>query len=145
MPLLPTLQKQLITRIKVMAKMDIAECRLPQDGRIKLLMAGRQVDFRVSTVPVVYGERIVLRILDKSNIVLGLDRMGMAEVDDFRKYLHQNQGIILVTGPTGSGKTTTLYSAVTEIHSQEVNVMTIEDPVEYKLQGIAQNWGQSQD
>jgi len=132
------LQKQLITRIKVMAKMDIAERRLPQDGRIKLLMAGRQVDFRVSTVPVVYGERIALRILDKSNIVLGLDKLGMADVDNFRKYLHQNQGIILVTGPTGSGKTTTLYSAITEIHTQEVNIMTIEEPVEYKLQGIAQ-------
>ena len=134
----PDLQKQLITRIKVMAKMDIAERRLPQDGRIKLLMAGRQVDFRVSTVPVVYGERIVLRILDKSNILLGLDKIGMSDIDTFRKYLHQNQGIILVTGPTGSGKTTTLYSAITEIHTQEVNVMTIEDPVEYKLQGIAQ-------
>jgi general secretion pathway protein E len=134
----PDLQKQLITRIKVMAKMDLAERRLPQDGRIKLLMAGRQVDFRVSSVPVVYGERIVLRILDKSNILLGLDKIGMADIGTFRKYLHQNQGIILVTGPTGSGKTTTLYSAITEIHSQEVNVMTIEDPVEYKLQGIAQ-------
>jgi len=132
------LQKQLITRIKVMAKMDIAERRLPQDGRIKLLMAGRQVDFRVSTVPVVYGERIVLRILDKSNIFLGLDKLGMENIDVFRKYLRQNQGIILVTGPTGSGKTTTLYSAIAEIHSQAVNVMTIEDPVEYKLQGIAQ-------
>jgi len=132
------LQKQLITRIKVMARMDIAEQRLPQDGRIKLLMAGRQVDFRVSAVPVVYGERIVLRILDKSNILLGLDDIGMEDVGTFRKYLHQNQGIILVTGPTGSGKTTTLYSAITEIRSQEVNIMTIEDPVEYKLQGIAQ-------
>jgi len=121
-----------------MAKMDIAERRLPQDGRIKLLMAGRQVDFRVSTVPVVHGERLVLRILDKSNIFLGLDKLGMENIDIFRKYLQQNQGIILVTGPTGSGKTTTLYSAIAEIHSQAVNVMTIEDPVEYKLQGIAQ-------
>ena len=132
------LQKQLITRIKVMAKMDIAERRLPQDGRIKLFMAGRQVNFRVSTVPVVYGERIVLRILDNSNILLGLDKIGMEDITIFRKYLHQHQGIILVTGPTGSGKTTTLYSAIMEIRSQEVNVMTIEDPVEYKLQGIAQ-------
>ena len=134
----PDLQKQLITRIKVMAKMDIAEYRLPQDGRTKLLMAGRQVDFRVSTVPVVHGERIVLRILDKSNILLGLDKIGMDELQGFRKFLHQNQGIVLVTGPTGSGKTTTLYSAITEIQSQEVNIMTIEDPVEYKLQGVAQ-------
>jgi len=132
--------KQLLTRIKVMAKMDIAEHRLPQDGRIKLKMGGRHIDFRASTVPVVYGERIVLRILDKSNIVLGLDKIGMdaAILKDFRKYIHQNQGIVLVTGPTGSGKTTTLYSAINEISSQEVNVMTIEDPVEYKLPGIAQ-------
>ena len=136
----PDLQKQLVTRVKVMAKLDIAEHRLPQDGRIKLNMGGRQIDFRVSTVPVVHGERIVLRILDKSNIVLGLDKIEMGEktLDHLRKYLHQNQGIILVTGPTGSGKTTMLYSAISEIQSQEVNVMTIEDPVEYKLPGIAQ-------
>lgn len=134
------LQKQLITRIKVMAKMDIAEHRLPQDGRIKLSMAGRQIDFRVSSIPIVHGERIVLRILDKSNIVLGLDKISMNEATlvHFRKFMHQNQGIVLVTGPTGSGKTTTLYSAITEINSQEINVMTIEDPVEYKLPGIAQ-------
>ena len=136
----PDLCKQLLTRIKVMAKMDIAEYRLPQDGRIKLRMGGRQIDFRASTVPVVCGERIVLRILDKSNIVLGLDKIGMEKetLENFQKYIHQNQGIVLVTGPTGSGKTTTLYSAINEIHSQEVNVMTIEDPVEYKLAGIAQ-------
>ena len=134
------LSKQLLTRIKVMAKMDIAEHRLPQDGRIKLSMGGRAIDFRVSTVPVVHGERIVLRILDKSNIILGLDKIGMSDktLREFQKYIHQNQGIVLVTGPTGSGKTTTLYSAINVIHSQEVNVMTIEDPVEYKLPGIAQ-------
>lgn len=136
----PNLAKQLITRIKVMAKMDIAEQRLPQDGRIKLLMGGRHIDFRVSTVPIVYGERIVLRILDKSNIVLGLNKIGMEDeiLNEFKKYIRQNQGIVLVTGPTGSGKTTTLYSAINEIHSDEINVMTIEDPVEYKLPGIAQ-------
>lgn len=136
----PELKKQLIARIKVMAKMDIAEQRLPQDGRIKLLMAGREIDFRVSSIPVVYGERLVLRILDKSNVLLGLDLIGMEEktLERFRKYLHQNQGILLVTGPTGSGKTTTLYSAISEINSQEINVMTIEDPIEYKLEGIAQ-------
>ncbi len=136
----PELSKQLLTRVKVMAKMDIAEHRLPQDGRIKLAMGGRQIDFRASTVPVVYGERIVLRILDKSNVVLGLDAIGMGKktLTAFQKYIGQNQGIVLVTGPTGSGKTTTLYSAVSEIHSEEVNVMTIEDPVEYKLPGIAQ-------
>lgn len=136
----PSLVKQLITRVKVMAKMDIAEQRLPQDGRIKLSMGGRQIDFRVSTIPVVYGERIVLRILDKSNVVLGLNKiqMGKDVLIEFKKYIQQNQGIVLVTGPTGSGKTTTLYSAINEINSQEINVMTIEDPVEYKLMGIAQ-------
>ena len=133
-------QNQLITRIKVMAKLDIAEHRLPQDGRIKLKMTGREIDFRVSTVPVVYGERIVMRILDKGNIVLGLDRIGMVgeTLHAFKHQIRQNQGIVLVTGPTGSGKTTTLYSAVSELNSSEVNIMTIEDPVEYKLQGMAQ-------
>ena len=134
------LSKQLLTRIKVIAKLDIAEQRLPQDGRIKLQMGGRQIDFRVSTVPVVHGERVVLRILDKNHIRLGLNKLGMREglLESFRKYIRQNQGIILVTGPTGSGKTTTLYSAIHEIQSQELNVMTIEDPVEYKLPKIAQ-------
>ena len=133
-------QTQLLTRIKVMSKLDIAEHRLPQDGRLKLRMGKRQIDFRVSTVPVVYGERIVLRILDKSNIVLGLDRIGMPKSTcaHFKKQISQNQGIVLVTGPTGSGKTTTLYSGISEITSTETNIMTIEDPVEYKLPGMAQ-------
>ena len=134
------LQAQLLTRIKVMGKLDIAEHRLPQDGRIKLMMAGRSIDFRVSTVPVAYGERIVLRILDKANIVLGLNRIGMPEetLKLFKKHISQSQGIVLVTGPTGSGKTTTLYSGISEIASPDVNIMTIEDPVEYKLDGMAQ-------
>lgn len=133
-------QSQLLTRIKVMARLDIAEHRLPQDGRIKLRMGGRQIDFRVSTIPVVFGERIVLRILDKSNIVLGLHKMEMPEatLSAFKKLISLTEGIVLVTGPTGSGKTTTLYSALAEINSAEVNVMTIEDPVEYKLSGMAQ-------
>lgn len=133
-------QAQLLTRIKVMAKMDIAEHRLPQDGRIKLKMGGREIDFRVSTVPIVHGERIVLRILDKGNVTLGLDQMGMPEdaLKAFRKLIRLPEGIVLVTGPTGSGKTTSLYSAISEINSDEINVMTIEDPVEYKLKGIAQ-------
>lgn len=133
-------QTQLITRIKVMAKLDIAEQRLPQDGRIKLRMGGREIDFRVSTVPVVFGERIVLRILDKSNVVLGLSKIGMREdvLETFKKQISLSEGIVLVTGPTGSGKTTTLYSALSGLSSQEVNIMTIEDPVEYKLQGMAQ-------
>ncbi len=131
---------QLITRLKVMAQLDIAEHRLPQDGRIKLQVGKREIDFRMSTVPVVYGERIVLRILDKGNVVLGLDRIGMSDkiLSDFRQLIQLNEGIVLVTGPTGSGKTTTLYSAVSEISSSESNIMTIEDPVEYKLSQIAQ-------
>jgi len=134
------LQGQLITRIKVLARLDIAEHRLPQDGRIKLKIGGRQIDFRVSTIPVVFGERVVLRILDKSNVLLGLPKLGMRThvMDTFQKLLRLSEGIILVTGPTGSGKTTTLYSAVSEINSPEINIMTIEDPVEYKLQGMAQ-------
>lgn len=133
-------QSQLLTRIKVMARLDIAESRLPQDGRIKLNLGGRQIDFRVSTIPVVYGERIVLRILDKSNILLGLNKMGMRSevLGKFKNLIKMSEGIVLVTGPTGSGKTTTLYSALAEINSSHTNIMTIEDPVEYKLQAMAQ-------
>ena len=133
-------QPQLITRIKVMARLDIAEQRLPQDGRIKLRMGGRQIDFRVSTIPVVTGERIVLRILDKSNVLLGLNNLGMREpiLESLIKKIRLPEGIILVTGPTGSGKTTTLYSALSEINSTQLNIMTVEDPVEYKLPGMAQ-------
>ena len=134
------LQSQLITRIKVMAKMDIAEHRLPQDGRIKLVMSGRQIDFRVSVIPIIHGERIVLRILDKRSVILGLDKLGITPfiLKQMRKYLRHNQGIILVTGPTGSGKTTTLYGSIADIQSEGANIMTIEDPVEYKFPGIAQ-------
>ena len=133
-------QGQLITRIKVLAKLDIAEHRLPQDGRIKLKMGGREIDFRVSTVPVSNGERIVMRILDKGNVVVGLDQLGMlpSTADAFNRLISLSEGIVLVTGPTGSGKTTTLYSALCEIYDEETNIMTIEDPVEYKLKGIAQ-------
>ncbi len=131
---------QLIARIKVLARLDISEYRLPQDGRIKLKLGGREIDFRVSTIPIAYGERIVLRILDNKNIVIGLKHMGMQEsvLGDFTHHIRQNQGIVLVTGPTGSGKTTTLYSALCEVQSDEVNIMTIEDPVEYKLPKMAQ-------
>lgn len=136
----PEFQAQLLTRIKVMAKMDIAEHRLPQDGRIKLRMGRREVDFRVSTVPVTGGERIVLRILVKGSVLLGLDSLGMLPqvYDEFKRLISLPEGIILVTGPTGSGKTTTLYSAICEIHNDQTNIMTIEDPVEYNLKGIAQ-------
>jgi general secretion pathway protein E len=133
-------QIQILTRIKVMSKMDIAEHRLPQDGRIKLRHGGREIDFRVSTLPIAHGERIVLRILDKGNVLLGLDRIGMNErvLKSFRKLIQMPEGIVLVTGPTGSGKTTTLYSAIGEINSSEMNIITVEDPVEYKLAGISQ-------
>ncbi|MBA3815902.1 MAG: type II secretion system ATPase GspE [Parachlamydiaceae bacterium] len=133
-------QTQLLTRVKVMSKLDIAEHRLPQDGRIKLKMGRREIDFRVSTVPVVGGERIVLRILDKGNVILGLDKMGMlsAAFTEFKQLIALPEGIVLVTGPTGSGKTTTLYSAICEMYNDETNIMTIEDPVEYNLKGIAQ-------
>lgn len=134
------IQNPITTRIKVLAQLDIAEHRLPQDGRMKLRMGGREIDFRVSTVPVVFGERLVLRILDRSQMIIGLDKLSIpsAELKSFRKYIRQSQGIILVTGPTGSGKTTTLYGALSEICSSAVNVMTIEDPVEIKLEGMAQ-------
>jgi general secretion pathway protein E len=133
-------QGQLMTRIKVMSKLDIAEHRLPQDGRIKLKMGRREIDFRVSTVPVAGGERIVLRILDKGNVILGLDKIGMlpSVLESYRELLAIPEGILLVTGPTGSGKTTTLYSSICEIYNDETNIMTIEDPVEYNLKGIAQ-------
>jgi general secretion pathway protein E len=134
------LQSPLISRIKVLAKLDIAEQRLPQDGRIKLYFGGREIDFRVSTIPVVDGERVVLRILDKSNIIMGLSQLGMPPdlYEQFESLIHFSEGIILATGPTGSGKTTTLYSAVSDLNSSDVNIMTIEDPVEYKLPYIAQ-------
>ncbi len=133
-------QSQIITRLKVMAQLDIAEQRLPQDGRLKLKIGARSIDFRMSTLPIVYGERIVLRILDKSNVLLGLDRIGIPQelLQTLRKQIHSPEGIILVTGPTGSGKTTTLYSAISELNAEEANIVTIEDPVEYKLPGISQ-------
>lgn len=130
----------LITRIKVLSKLDIAEQRLPQDGRMKVSLGSRQVDCRVSSIPVIYGERIVLRLLDRDNIVIGLDLLQMPPrlLKEFRQSIHYGQGIILVTGPTGSGKTTTLYSALSELAGPDVNIMTIEDPVEYKLAGLSQ-------
>ena len=136
----PEYKMQILSRLKVMAKLDIAEHRLPQDGRIKLRMGRREIDFRVSTVPIHDGERIVLRILDKGNVVLGLDQIGMEgqTLTDLKKLINLPEGIVLVTGPTGSGKTTTLYSAITDLHNEEINIMTIEDPVEYNLKGIAQ-------
>jgi general secretion pathway protein E len=133
-------QTRLLTRIKVLAQLDIAEHRLPQDGRMKVKMGGREIDFRVSTVPTSHGERIVLRILDKGNLPVGLENLGFlpSVLKQYRELLTLTEGIILVTGPTGSGKTTTLYSSLQEVGNDETNIMTIEDPVEYKLKGISQ-------
>jgi general secretion pathway protein E len=129
-----------ISRIKVMAKLDIAEKRLPQDGRISLKVAGRSVDVRVSTLPSGHGERIVLRLLDKQAGRLDLQHLGMAQKsrDDMDRLLHRPHGIILVTGPTGSGKTTTLYAGLTRLNDKSRNILTVEDPIEYYLDGIGQ-------
>ncbi len=133
-------QAQLIARLKVMARLDIAEHRLPQDGRIKVRMGGREIDIRTSTLPTTSGERIVLRILDRGNRVLDLENLQLGKhiLSRMRRMIRMPEGIILVTGPTGSGKSTTLYSCLNEILSEDINIMTIEDPVEYKLPGIAQ-------
>ncbi|WP_246485730.1 GspE/PulE family protein [Chlamydiifrater phoenicopteri] len=130
----------LVTRIKVLAKLDIAERRLPQDGRIKLHIGGREIDMRVSTVPVINGERVVLRVLDKQSVVLDVDALGMPSMvrESFKDVISYPEGIILVTGPTGSGKTTTLYSILKHLSSGFTNIMTIEDPPEYKLPNISQ-------
>jgi len=135
----------ILSRIKVMAELDIAEKRVPQDGRFKLRMPGKTIDFRVSIMPSVHGEDAVIRILDKESISeqfteLRLDILGFpaAELKRFRKYIAEPYGMVLVTGPTGSGKTTTLYAALSEIKSIEDKIITIEDPVEYQLRGITQ-------
>jgi type IV pilus assembly protein PilB len=137
----PTRMKAALTsRVKILADLNIAERRVPQDGRIKMRMGRRVIDFRVSTLPGLFGEKIVLRILDKSNLQLDLEKFGMepkAEAD-FLRAIHNPYGMVLVTGPTGSGKTTTLYSALMKINTEEVNIMTAEDPVEYNLRGINQ-------
>jgi len=134
------LQSALASRIKVMAKMDISETRNPQDGRIQLKMESKNLDLRISTFPTMHGENIVMRILDKSSVILGLAELGLSkdELKEFEKVIHRPNGIILVTGPTGSGKTTTLYAALSIINSVEKNIITIEDPVEYEIPLIRQ-------
>jgi type IV pilus assembly protein PilB len=126
--------------VKILSQLNIAERRVPQDGRLRLKMGSRVIDFRVSTVPVLFGEKIVLRILDKGNLTLDLSKFGFeakAEQDLMRNILNP-YGMVLVTGPTGSGKTTTLYSALSRVNQVDVNIMTAEDPVEYNLMGINQ-------
>ena len=133
-------QPAVISRIKILADLDIAERRLPQDGRIALRIEGRSFDLRVATVPTVHGESVVMRILDKSSIRVSLEdlRMGPTIGPQWQELIRRANGIVLVTGPTGSGKTTTLYATINEISSPEVNVITVEDPVEYQLEGIKQ-------
>jgi len=130
----------LISRIKIMAQLDIAEKRLPQDGRITLRVGGKPVDVRVSTLPTGHGERAVLRLLDKEAGRLDLSHLGMSEemLAQFNELINQPHGIVLVTGPTGSGKTTTLYAALSLLNSTTTNIMTVEDPIEYDLQGVGQ-------
>jgi general secretion pathway protein E len=134
------LHAALISRIKIMAQLDIAEKRLPQDGRITLRIGGRPMDVRVSTLPTGHGERAVLRLLDKEAGRLDLAKLGMSEdtLSAFDRLVHQPHGIVLVTGPTGSGKTTTLYAALGRLDSSTTNIMTVEDPIEYDLEGIGQ-------
>ncbi len=129
-----------VSRVKILSDLNIAERRLPQDGRMKIRAAGRQIDLRVSTVPTVYGEAVVMRILDKSTAMLGLTELGMERgmFHQFRRLIQEPHGIILVTGPTGSGKTTTLYASLSEIYSIEKKIITVEDPVEYQLNGVNQ-------
>jgi len=134
------IQSTLVSRIKIMAKMDIAEKRLPQDGRIEIRIADKNVDIRVSTIPTAFGERVVLRLLDKSSVLLKLSDLGMPEkkLELIDKLIRMPHGIILVTGPTGSGKTTTLYAALSTINNPDINIITIEDPIEYQIEGIGQ-------
>ncbi|HOJ15311.1 MAG TPA: type II secretion system ATPase GspE, partial [Deltaproteobacteria bacterium] len=134
------LHPALVSRIKVMASLNIAEKRLPQDGRIGVKLGDHSVDLRISTVPTVNGERVVMRILDKSSVLLGLEELGFYPDDlaTVERLIRQEHGIILVTGPTGSGKTTSLYSMLSRINSPDKNILTIEDPIEYQLKGIGQ-------
>jgi general secretion pathway protein E/type IV pilus assembly protein PilB len=130
----------IVSRLKIMARLNIAEKRVPQDGRIKLRVAGREVDLRVSMIPMLHGEGVVMRVLDKSNLSFSLRDIGMPEstYEKFQKLIRLPHGIVLVTGPTGSGKTTTLYSSLNEIKSEDTKIITTEDPIEYQLEGINQ-------
>jgi len=133
-------QNSIVSRVKVMGQLNIAEKRLPQDGRIRIKLAGRDIDIRLSTIPCTFGERIVMRLLDKNTTLLDLTDIGMG-VDTMRgmdQVIRRSHGIILVTGPTGSGKTTTLYAALSRINTPDLNILTVEDPVEYQLRGISQ-------
>jgi len=140
-PALPkTLQSSMIARLKVMSNLNIAETRLPQDGRFRFLMGKRSIDLRVSTFPTIHGENVVMRLLDKGKVILGLEHLGLTpkNMEQFKRAISRPSGIILVTGPTGSGKTTTLYSALTYLNNSERKIITLEDPVEYEIPLIRQ-------
>ncbi len=133
-------QKAIASRVKIMGNLNIAETRLPQDGRIRVKLAGRDIDIRLSTVPTSHGERIVMRLLDKSAVLLDLEQLGFSpdQLSIMDSLIHRSHGIILVTGPTGSGKSTTLYAALSKINTPELNILTVEDPVEIQIKGIGQ-------
>ncbi len=133
-------QNSILSRVKIMANLNIAEKRLPQDGRIRIKIAGKDIDIRVSTLPTSFGESVVMRLLDRSKVLMKLDTVGFEgqNLKTIRDLIHKSHGIIFVTGPTGSGKTTTLYAALAEINSPDVKIITVEDPVEYQLPGINQ-------
>ena len=135
-----TLMQAVVSRIKVLAGMDIAEKRLPQDGSIKLELDGRNIDLRISSLPTILGEKIVIRILDREKFALNLDELNFTpeNLALYRRLYNYGSGIVLLTGPTGSGKTTTLYATLAELNSSERNIVTIEDPVEYRINGISQ-------
>ena len=133
----------IISRLKIMAKLDIAEKRLPQDGRIKIRIndrARKEIDFRVSCLPTLFGEKVVLRLLDKDKLMLDMTKLGFeaTSLAKFKTQIEKPYGMVLVTGPTGSGKTTTLYSAISQLNTTETNIMTAEDPVEFNLAGVNQ-------
>src|SRR5262252_3709803 len=133
-------QNSIVSRVKVMGQLNIAEKRLPQDGRIRIKLAGRDIDIRLSTIPCTFGERIVMRLLDKNTTILDLQDIGMGQdtMNGMDQVIRRSHGIILVTGPTGSGKTTTLYAALSRINTPDLNILTVEDPVEYQIRGISQ-------
>jgi type IV pilus assembly protein PilB len=134
------LQSAISSRIKIMANLDIAERRLPQDGRFRIKLSGREVDLRVSVLPTVHGEKIVMRVLDKGNLSLNLESLGLPadDLERFRNAIDAPHGMILMTGPTGSGKTSTLYAVLTQLNTSDVNIVTVEDPVEYQMLGVNQ-------
>jgi general secretion pathway protein E len=133
-------QNSIVSRVKVMGQLNIAEKRLPQDGRIRIKLAGRDIDIRLSTIPCTFGERIVMRLLDKATTILDLPEVGMSirDMELMDQVIRRSHGIVLVTGPTGSGKTTTLYAALSRINTPDLNILTVEDPVEYQIRGIGQ-------